>query len=129
MVDKRVHITTFGFYFGTNEFSAGVPSLIYDCRAIRNPDNKGRFSAIGLTGLDDEVFNRVADHELFQPLVNHILDQVRYRLFMEDRQLVEIGIGCTMGRHRSVAVAFRVGMLLEHVNGLVVTTTHRDMEK
>ena len=119
---SEVHITTFGFSRGAPPLDA----LVYDCRALRNPHRPDR---TGKTGLDEDVFNEVADHELFNDLVDHIVRQVGYRAFGENKQLIKIAIGCTMGRHRSVAVAFRVATILQYRFDMKVLTQHRDMNR
>ena len=60
------------------------------------------------TGEDDRVAAFVMDSDKAEGFMNHFSGMINYLLpeyIMEGKSYLTIGIGCTGGRHRSVAVA------------------------
>jgi UPF0042 nucleotide-binding protein len=47
----------------------------------------------------------------------------------ENKHYATIAIGCTGGKHRSVAVANELGKVLEENKDITVTVRHRDLGK
>jgi UPF0042 nucleotide-binding protein len=47
----------------------------------------------------------------------------------ENRRRVSIGIGCTGGKHRSVATAIELAKRLSALEGIEVSIKHRDLGK
>jgi len=45
----------------------------------------------------------------------------------ENKRHATIAIGCTGGKHRSVAVAEELALLIKELPGVVVNTKHRDL--
>jgi UPF0042 nucleotide-binding protein len=122
--EVAVALTSFGYKFG-------VPSdvgWILDARMLRNPFWVPELRSF--TGLDqpvrDYVLEDVAAHELIDRARDLLLWSSR-RYGERGRDLLSFAVGCTGGRHRSVAV---VEVLAERLraDGLPVTVTHRDVE-
>ena len=94
----KLRIISFGFLFGVPQEA----SVLIDARCIRDPaaERGLRYKR----GTDDEVKERV----LANPITDHVLkygsDLVSLRI-QEGKQEFTLGIGCTSGHHRSVAVA------------------------
>jgi RNase adapter protein RapZ len=120
-----VEVQSFGFKYGVPLES----SIVMDVRFLPNP-----FFVPELkdgSGLDDNVRDYVLDNvvaaqflDYFFPLLDMLLPQHR----QEGKSYLTISIGCTGGRHRSVAIAEATGMhLLETWPS--VRITHRDIEK
>jgi UPF0042 nucleotide-binding protein len=121
--DLRVNVVSFGY-------KHGLPldvDLVLDCRFLPNPHWVDELRP--LTGLDAPV----REHVLAQPDAQAFLDHLD-ALFStivpayvrEGRTYLSIALGCTGGRHRSVAMAEAVGELLrQHGHDPVVT--HRDV--
>ncbi len=83
-----------------------------------------------MTGLEPPVASYALDNEdgceffsRLAPLVSFLIP--RYR--REGKRYLTIGIGCTGGRHRSVAVTERLAAVLRE-QGEQVLTCHRDLE-
>ncbi|MEO9633885.1 MAG: RNase adapter RapZ [Parasphingorhabdus sp.] len=100
-----ITITSFGF-------SRGLPNnidLLFDVRFLANPfwdpDLKH------MTGLDQEVAEYIGKDPAYPEAIDKILDMLKFllpRYQQAGKAYVNIGIGCTGGRHRSVHVAERL---------------------
>lgn len=112
-------------------FKHGVPidaDLVFDVRFLPNPHwvdelrpQTGRDAAV-----DEYVFERPVAHR-FMEKAQDFLQFLMEQYTQEARNHVLIGIGCTGGRHRSVAVSLRLAEFLRS-RGLRVTVMHRDLE-
>lgn len=120
-----VEVQSFGFKYGVPPES----SIVMDVRFLPNP-----FFVPELkegSGLDDAVRDYVLDNvetarflDYFFPLLDMLLPAHR----QEGKSYLTISIGCTGGRHRSVAIAQATGMHLQEKWPLV-RIIHRDIEK
>ena len=120
-----VEVQSFGFKYGVPLES----SIVMDVRFLPNP-----FFVPELkdgSGLDDGVRDYVLDNvvtaeflDYFFPLLEMLLPAHR----QEGKSYLTISIGCTGGRHRSVAIAEATGMHLQEM-WPSVRITHRDIEK
>ncbi len=112
-------------------FKHGLPSeadLVFDVRFLANPYFVEELS--GRDGRDDEVAKFVLDTAEGRELVEIVEQFARFSLpqFEKEGKLyLTIGIGCTGGRHRSVAVVEELGRRLGEEWDLVVR--HRDLER
>ena len=118
----RVDVTSFGFKRGTPR----VVDLLFDARFLPNPHWVPELRE--LTGLDDPVRAYVFAQPDAEPFLQHVtglLDFLVPRYEAEGKSYLTIGIGCTGGRHRSVALAEAIGA---HLAGrdVEVTVHHRD---
>lgn len=120
-----VEVQSFGFKYGVPLES----SIVMDVRFLPNPFFVPEFK--DGSGLDDAVRDYVLDNvvtaqflDYFFPLLDMLLPAHR----QEGKSYLTISIGCTGGRHRSVAIAEATGM---HLQGAwpSVRVTHRDIEK
>jgi RNase adaptor protein for sRNA GlmZ degradation len=113
-------------------FSAGLPrdaDLVFDMRFLANPH--WDLALRPLTGEDERVAAHVAADPLYAPTLDKIDDLVTSLLpgyAREGKAYLTIAIGCTGGRHRSVAVARALAARLETA-GQNVTLVHRDIAK
>lgn len=112
-------------------FKRGAPretETVVDVRFLRNPHWDPALRP--LDGRDPAVDAHVAADPLFAPFFERLADMVLLLLpayKREGKAYVGIGLGCTGGRHRSVAVAERLAArLTEH--GWRVTLRHRELE-
>src|SRR5690606_15965505 len=81
------------------------------------------------TGKDSDVEEYVFKWPVarrFMEKTGEYLDFLLTQYAQEGRSHVLIGIGCTGGRHRSVAIAERLGEFLRS-RGLTVSVQHRDL--
>lgn len=120
-----VHISSFGFKHGVPPES----DLVFDVRCLPNPFYQELLKP--LSGLDEAVAEYVFRFENSRILLDKLLDLLSFLLprYMEEgRHVLNISVGCTGGRHRSVAVAKAIADALEQ-QGHSVTLSHRDMER
>ena len=111
-------------------FRNGLPQdadLVFDVRCLPNPYYVPELKR--LTGLDvavrDYVMNAAATEEFWRrltPIVDYLLPQYR----QEGRTELVLAVGCTGGRHRSVAVAHRLAAYIDAL-GFSIAESHRDM--
>ncbi len=125
--DRRLTISlmTFGYKFG-------VPydiDLLFDVRFLKNPFFVPELKP--LSGDDPLVRTFVLTDPDAVSLMEHLEDLLKFLLPLfqrERRSYLTIGIGCTGGRHRSVAIARRLRESLSSL-GYEVGLKHRDIDK
>ena len=121
----HVNVVSFGFKYG-------IPAdadLVFDVRFLPNPYYE--ISLREKTGQDPQVRNYVfcdgtADRYLDR--LYALLDFLIPQYTKEGKAVLTIGIGCTGGRHRSVAIAEAVSQHVMEQN-VSTTVTHRDSVK
>jgi len=111
-------------------FKRGVPSdadLVFDVRFLKNPHFVPALRP--LTGLD----RRVARYVLGVPAAKRFLTLtttlMRFLLpqyVAEGKSYLTVAIGCTGGRHRSVAIAEALGRALRRTRGVQLRVRHRE---
>lgn len=118
-----VNILSFGF-------KHGVPidaDLMFDVRFLPNPHYVDALQPY--TGLDEPVYNYVMGFKETNIFYTKLLDMIRYLLpqyLREGKSQLVIGIGCTGGQHRSVALAERLADELREYYDFKIVTEHRD---
>lgn len=125
--DKRfaVTVTAFGYKYGLPLDA----DLVFDVRFLPNPYYVSELRP--LSGLDEGVARFVLDRDEtreFMDRLTALLDFVMPLYAEEGRYTLHIAIGCTGGRHRSVAVADALACRLSEKSGNV-TAAFRDIEK
>jgi RNase adapter protein RapZ len=104
--------------------------LAFDVRFLPNPHYVTDLRP--LTGLDDRVVEYVnrdgALDEFYEHLVP-LLDYLLPQYHREGKSHLVVGIGCTGGRHRSVAIAEHLAALYRRRGDFLVEVSHRDVEK
>ena len=120
----NILLCSFGYKYGLPSFL----DLMFDVRFLANP-----YFVNGLkekTGLDKDVLNYLEENSEFHEACDRIWNLMEYllpRYRQEGKRYLSIGIGCTGGKHRSVAVAERLSMKM-HEKGYQVQLRHRDIE-
>ncbi len=120
-----VHVSSFGFKNGVPPES----DLVFDVRCLPNPFYEEDLKP--LSGLDKVVADYVFRFENSRLLLEKLLDLLEFLLprYMEEgRHTLNLALGCTGGRHRSVAMAQAIAEALE-TKGFCVTVSHRDMDR
>lgn len=121
----RVNVVSFGY-------KHGLPldvDLVLDCRFLPNPHWVDELRP--LTGLDAAVRDYVLgqpDAAAFLARLDDLLGTVLPAYAREGRTYLSIALGCTGGRHRSVAIAGAVADLLRG-HGYDPAVTHRDVDR
>jgi UPF0042 nucleotide-binding protein len=114
-------------------FKHGPPreeDLAFDVRFLANPHYESELRE--LTGLDERVVEYIGlDGRLQQLYVRllALLDFLLPQYLAEGKAHLVIAIGCTGGRHRSVAIAEHLAARYRDHEGLDVAVAHRDIEK
>ncbi|WP_062213667.1 RNase adapter RapZ [Demequina oxidasica] len=120
----RIHVNVLSF-----GFKNGIPAdadFIADVRFLLNPHWNPELRP--LTGLEPAVRDHVLSDDGAQAFLDayaHVIDIALNRYRANDKSDVTIGVGCTGGKHRSVAMAEALGDALREL-GYSVRTTHRD---
>lgn len=120
-----VNVVSFGFKYGMPLDA----DLVFDVRFLPNPyyiEDLRHHS-----GLDEDVRSYVFGFEQAQVFMDKLTDMIEYLLpqyIEEGKYSLTIAIGCTGGRHRSVAVATA---LAEHLKkmGVAVVSINRDLAR
>jgi len=127
--DTGPHLQTRVLSFG---FKHGLPldvDLVLDCRFLPNPH-----WVEGLrdqTGLDEAVREYVLEQpvtEAFLADLRGLLETVMPAYAAEGKAYLTLALGCTGGRHRSVAIAEEARVILTEI-GFRPTVTHRDIKR
>lgn len=120
----RVTINSFGFKYGILQDA----DIIFDVRFLPNPYYIPELKK--LNGLNKETQDFVLSKDQSQEFLDRLYDLFVFLIphYIEEgkRQLV-IGLGCTGGFHRSVAMTEALAKRLEKLD-LLIQTRHRDME-
>ncbi|MBT6372578.1 MAG: RNase adapter RapZ [Acidimicrobiaceae bacterium] len=119
----RTTITSFGYKHGLPRDA----DLILDCRFLPNPHWIPELRP--LTGLDGPVREHVLSHEVTQEFLDQmgdLLGMLMPAYIAEGKSYLSIALGCTGGRHRSVAVAETVAEMLRG-REFDPVVTHRDI--
>jgi RNase adapter protein RapZ len=120
----QVTIVTFGFKYGL----PADADLVADMRFLPNPFWIPELKA--LTGLDEEVRSFVLSAKGATEFVDayaKALAPVLAGYQRENKRHATIAIGCTGGKHRSVAVGEKLAALLREEPGVAVNVKHRDL--
>jgi UPF0042 nucleotide-binding protein len=120
----QVTIMSFGFKYGL----PADADLVADMRFLPNPFWIPELKP--LTGLDPEVSEFVLGAQGAGEFVNayaKALSPVLAGYQRENKRHATIALGCTGGKHRSVAVGEKLATLLRAEPGVVVNVKHRDL--
>jgi len=121
-----INVISFGFKYG-------VPigaDLIFDVRFLPNPHYIETLRPH--TGQDLEVYEYVMKWNETQEFLAKLLDLLNFlvpQYKKEGKSQVVIGIGCTGGKHRSVAIAEYLGKVMGNSETEEVRVSHRDAER
>jgi UPF0042 nucleotide-binding protein len=127
-VTGRLAVTfqSFGFKHGPPRDA----DLVFDVRFLPNPHYVHHLRL--LTGHDQRVVDYVGREgkleEFYERLVP-LLDFVLPEYVAEGKAHLTVAIGCTGGRHRSVAIAEELGRRFRGRDDLHVDVGHRDVDK
>ena len=123
--EMSVTVTSFGFKYGLPLEA----DLVFDVRFLPNPFYVQELRP--QTGLDkgvaEYVFSNPAARELMERL-RGLMDFLLPHFVEEGKSALVIAIGCTGGRHRSVAVTRALAEYIQSL-GFAAGETHRDMTR
>lgn len=121
----NIRVLSFGF-------KHGIPldlDFVFDVRFLPNPFYEPELKP--LTGLQKKVgefIERSPDCSEFRTRLKNFLTWIIPRFSEEGRLRLNVAVGCTGGRHRSVYLAERIGEDLRS-EGYPVNVVHRDISK
>ncbi|MDN4619038.1 RNase adapter RapZ [Paenibacillus sp. PsM32] len=121
-----INVTSFGFKYG-------IPidaDLIFDVRFLPNPHYIDHLRPH--TGQDSDVYEYVMKWPETQAFLTKLLDMLHFLIphyRNEGKSQVIIGIGCTGGKHRSVAISEYLGRMLGASETETVRVSHRDADR
>ena len=123
-VALRLNVMSFGFKYGLPVDA----NFVADARFIPNPHWVPALRPH--TGLDKDVSDYVLEAQGVSNFVERYvlaLEPVLDGYRRENKHYATIAVGCTGGKHRSVAVAVELSRRLAQYPRVTVTTTHRDL--
>lgn len=113
-------------------FKNGVPKdcdYMFDVRFLPNPNYVPELKKLsGQHREIQEYLDRVPVKRLFMDRLERLLEFVLAQYDNTGKRQVHIAIGCTGGRHRSVAIAVELSRHLS-MQGHKVVTNHRDIDR
>jgi UPF0042 nucleotide-binding protein len=121
-----VTFESFGFKYGT----VRDPDMMLDVRFLPNPHYEPELRA--LTGSDPrivEFINRDGELDAFYERLHPLLDYLLPQYLAEGKAHLVVAIGCTGGRHRSVAIANQLAERYGDEDSYRVEVVHRDIGK
>lgn len=127
LASLRINVLSFGYKYG-------IPvdaDLVLDCRFIPNPHWIPELRP--LNGLDAPVSAKVLGSEGVADFVKSYVGVVQQMIpgyMREGKKYVTIAIGCTGGKHRSVAIAEEIAKQLSSTSAdleISAHATHRDV--
>lgn len=127
LASLRINVLSFGYKYGIPVDS----DLVLDCRFIPNPHWIPELRP--LNGLDAPVSAKVLGSEGVADFVKSYVGVVKQMVpgyFREGKKYVTIAIGCTGGKHRSVAIAEEIAKQLSSTSTdleISAHATHRDV--
>jgi UPF0042 nucleotide-binding protein len=122
----RLAITfqSFGFKHGPSRDA----DLLFDVRFLPNPHYEPDLRP--LTGADPRIvqyINRDGALDVFYEHLHPMLDYLLPQYLAEGKAHLVVAIGCTGGRHRSVAIALHLADRYSGQTGYLVDVLHRDV--
>lgn len=120
-----INVSSFGFKYGVPTDS----DLVFDVRFLPNPYYD--LTLRNKTGLDSDVYDYVMKWQQTNDFLAHLykfIDFLIPQYIEEGKTSLNISIGCTGGKHRSVALTERLG---DHISELGYKTAkmHRDVQR
>lgn len=122
-IGSHISIVSFGY-------KRGIPldvDIMFDVRFIPNPFYIDELKTS--TGLSENVYNYVHSFDItkeFLSQASNLVLSLNPHYIEQDKKNLIIGIGCTGGMHRSVAISYALTQLLRE-KGLNVDLHHRDL--
>lgn len=127
--DPTTRLRTSVMSFG---YKHGVPldvDVVFDCRFLPNPHWVPELRP--RSGLDPEVRDFVLGQPEAMPFlerIDSVFEVVVPAYVREGKSYLTVALGCTGGRHRSVALSEALADRLE-AHGLTASVTHRDIDR
>jgi RNase adapter protein RapZ len=121
-----VSLKSFGYRYGLPDEA----DFVLDARFLPNPHWVPDLRP--LSGLDPAVSEYVVGRPEAEAFLDKVVDMVTLLspgFMAEQKRRVVVAVGCTGGRHRSVALAEELGKRLQGHPSLLVNVSHRDIDR
>jgi UPF0042 nucleotide-binding protein len=121
-----VSLQSFGYRHGLPDEA----DMVLDARFLPNPYWVEQLKR--KSGLDGPVRDFVVERPDAQEFLEQVVALVKFtapRFLAEEKRRLVLALGCTGGRHRSVALVEELAKRLRSEPGVVVSVSHRDMDK
>ena len=121
----RVSVRSFGFKHG----SPRDADLVFDVRFLPNPHWHEELRP--LRGTDAPVRDFVLGHKDAETFLDHAIGMLEFlipRYEAEGKSYLSIAVGCTGGKHRSVAIAEEIAKRIGQ-SDIAVSVRHRDRDQ
>ena len=123
-ITLRLNVMSFGFKYGV----PADANFLADVRFVPNPHWVPELRP--LTGQDDKVRDFVLINKGAGEFVDHYVEALMpvlegYR--RENKHYATLAVGCTGGKHRSVAISEELARRLAQLPNVTVNTVHRDL--
>jgi len=125
-VKLQLTVMSFGYKYGIPVDADNVA----DARFLPNPFWNEELRPF--TGLDQQVSDYVLEQTGAMEFLDAYLSTLKPVIegyARENKHYATIAIGCTGGKHRSVAISTRLAQLLSSNDEITVTVSHRDLGK
>lgn len=122
----QISVLSFGFKYG-------IPSdadMVADARFLPNPFWQEHLRPF--TGEDEPVSHFVLNQEGAAEFIENFVSALKPVLsgyLAENKRYATIAIGCTGGKHRSVAISRKIADELSKLNDVSISLKHRDLGK
>lgn len=125
MEDKSLTLLfhSFGFKYGNPDDA----DFVFDVRCLPNPYWNPKLKE--LTGLDSDVADFLSKQPMCIDMYNHIQSFIEHWLphfIDENRNYINVAIGCTGGKHRSVFLANKLQNYFSSNNRIQTQVRHRE---
>ena len=120
-----VTLFSFGYKYGAPQ----DVNLLFDVRFLANPFHVPKLRSHN--GTESVISDFVLHNSAGQACLEHLQRTVLYyfeQMQQTEKETLRIGIGCTGGHHRSVAVIEALASIIAE-QGAAVSHFHRDIEK
>lgn len=116
--------------FGHKHGPPRDPDLAFDVRFLPNPHYEAALRP--LTGFDQRIVDYVGRDGRLQQFYDHVIPLLEFLLpqyVAEGKAHLVVAIGCTGGRHRSVAIAEHLAVAFRDGDPYIVEVQHRDVDR
>jgi UPF0042 nucleotide-binding protein len=124
------HLTVTFVSFGHKHGPPRDADLAFDVRFLANPHYDPALRP--KTGREQAVVDYIAADGRLQEFYDHLIPMLEYLLpqyVAEGKSYLMVAIGCTGGRHRSVAIAEHLAGHFKGRDGYLVEAQHRDVDR
>lgn len=121
----KLNVISFGYKYGVPQ----TCDIVFDVRFLKNPYYVDELKF--LTGNDLPVKEYVLKSDCCSDFINKLLDILVFLMPLysnEGKEILELGIGCTGGKHRSVTIANEIARSMKDKR-YSVFIEHRDIIK